>query len=400
MEVPFEPVPQELARLDEQLVSPVQPVVVRKRRPCARDSRVLACASGPAGESPHLLGMAAHAGTIAVAEVDAGNPWLPASQASRMRVGLYDARLRQLRQTQVALNGAPFDVDLAFVPGGWVAAVQTPGGSELIWLGEDGEPNAPRTPMPRTAHPGLAVAPDGEVLVVHVGDGGDGRWPVMASLVEPRGQVRWTVEALPEPVEPHFGGQVAADDGGFLVGRRTHDGVAVVRVERSGAVRPRHGSTMTTEYPSLAWCGAEGRLLWSDFTAQGQIRGAVIDRAGQRRGAQRLLGAVPDHFNHSPVLCDGAGSLALLAGHTGGTGMSKSLDLTRVDHEHGPLPKAIAVLAEGLTAYDPRMVRLDEHRVVVGWIGMVPGTEVSQLGLAVVAAPISTGRAQPVSLAE
>ncbi|MCY1057367.1 hypothetical protein [Nannocystis sp. SCPEA4] len=395
--------PYEGARLDEQLVAGKPVVAVQKKRPCSRDRRVLACASGRDSESPHLLGMAAHAGTIAVAEVDAGNAWLPASAAApdRMRVGLYDARLRQIHQTEVGLSGAAMDVDLAFVPGGWVAAVQTANGSELIWFGEDGEEVGTRTPLGLAVNPGLAVGQGGEVLVAYVQGGPGERWPVMAALVEPRGQVRWTVEVFAGAIEAHFGSQVAADDGAFLIGRRTQDGVAVARVERSGAVGTRHGVKSATEYASLAWCGAEGRLVWSDFGGHAHIRGAVIDRAGQRIGEEHVLGAIPDYFNWSPVLCDGTGSLALLAGHTGGTGMSKSLDLTRIDREHGPLPGATAVLAaEGITAYDPRMVRLDEQRVAVGWIGVYSGTDASQLGLAVVSAPIARERALPLSIAE
>lgn len=383
-------------------------------RACSADPRVRACAIGPGAGTPHFIGMAAHGGTIAVVEAFAGNSWLRQAdpQAShRLRFGLHDAQqLQRLRENELTFESPVTDVELAAVPGGWVVAAQTEAGIELIWLGEAGEPANRGVRLAKTSYPGLAVGSAGEVLVVHRGSvatTGESVAPpeaMMATMVAPTGEVRWSARLFESSIEPHFGSQVAADDGAFLVARRTDTGVTVTRVERSGAVGPRHLVKASTEYPSLAWCGSEGRLVWSDFSQSPHVRGATIDRAGRLanfKNSEHVLGSTPEHFNASPVLCDGPGSLVLLGGYTGGTGVSQRLDLARIDRTRGTRRGAIAVMAaHGHQAYDPRLVRLDERRVAVGWVALLPGGERSRLALAVVEAPVMNGEIAGPVIAE
>lgn len=374
--------------------------VAEEGRTCSSDARVTACASRRPAHAPHLLGLAARDGTIAVAWVAAGNSWLTQSERRVSHLGFarFDAQLRGLGERTLEVAEVAMDVDLAAVPGGWVVAAQTGKGVELIRLEDHGGRSGASTVIAGAASPGIAATATGEVLVVHLAQV-EGAWPVRATLVDRKGEARWSATIFGETVEPNFGGQVAADGGAFLVARRTNDGVSVVRVEANGAVGARHTVGTSTEYPSLAWCGASGRLVWTDFSGQGQIRGVKIDGSGRRQGYEHVLGAIPDHFNHSPVLCDGEGSRVLLGGYTGGTGVSKSLDLRRVDEARGAQAGAIPVLGGGgQLAHDPRLVRVDDRRVAAAWISVDRGTR-SRIGVAIVDAPVTAAPAAVMMIA-
>lgn len=371
---------------------PVQVVAPPKDAPlpCAADPRIRACVAHRGDEAPHLLGMASAGGRIAVAWVAAGNTWLPAPPAdpppARVGVALFDAALTRLSETTVTTRGPARDVDVIAIPGGWALAAQTPEGIEIHWLDPVGAPTGRTAALPGYL-PGLTASPTGELLVVHVAAHG-GRAPVVATLLDRRGAARWSAEVFDGSVEANFGGQVAADRGAFLVARRSDRGVAVRRIDADGRAAPFTPVGQSTEYPSLAWCGDAGRLVWTDFASQGHVRAATIDGAGVIRSPEHVLGAIPAHFNHSQPLCDGPGALVLLAGYTGGTGVSKRLDLVRVDPAAGALPGAIQLLADdGRTAYDPRITRLDPDRVAVAWIAMRTGGA-SSIALAVVDAPV------------
>lgn len=357
--------------------------------PCAGDPRIRACVGHRGDEAPHLLGMASAGGRIAVAWVGAGNSWLPAPSVepppSRVGVALFDASLTRLAETTVITRGPARDVDLVAIPGGWALAAQTPEAIEIHWLDPGGAPAGRVITLPGYL-PGLTATAAGELLVVHVESRG-GRAPVIATLLDRRGAARWTTEVFEGAVEANFGGQVAADRGAFLVARRSDRGVAVRRIDADGHPAPFTPVNSSTEYPALAWCGDGGRLVWTDFSGKGHVRAAAVDGAGVIRSDEHVLGAIPDHFNHSQPLCDGPGALVLLAGYTGGTGVSSRLDLVRVDPAAGALPGAIQLLADdGRTAYDPRIARLDPERVAVAWIAMRTGGA-SSIALAVVDAP-------------
>lgn len=366
---------------------PVQPVTdTLTTRVCGDDPRVAACAVHRPRASPHLLGMAVRGRTIAVAWVTAGNSWLPAPStypaAGAARIAWFDADLR-LRGEQDLEVASASDIDLAATADGWVVAVQTTKGVELLRLADDGTRAAPTEVLAGAALPGITTTPAGDVLVVHTGVHA-GRHAQLATLVDRRGRAAWTTEVFAGTIEPNFGGQVYTDGGGFLVGRRDNAGVSVARVEQDGTVSARRVVGGSTEYPSLVWCGGEGRVVWTDFGRM-KIRSTALDRRGDVIGPEQVLGGTPEYFNHSPAVCDGAGALVLLGGYTGGTGVSNRLDLTHVDRERGALPGAIRVLAEGdHAAYDPRLARLDDRRVAVAWVSLGPARTRAQIGLAVV----------------
>jgi hypothetical protein len=352
---------------------------------CADDPRI-ACAVHRPEVSPHLLGLAVRGRTIAVAWVTSGNSWLQSRAVmgtGAAHIAWFDADLRPRGQTRLDVAANALDIDLVATSDAWVVAVQTERGVELQRLADDATLAGPSTTLPAAATPGLATTPAGDVLVVHAAIRSD-RYAHFATFVDRRGRVAWEREVFTEAVEPNFGGQVYTDGGGFLVGRRENAGVAVVRLEADGRLTARRDVATSTEYPALAWCGGEGRLVWTDFEAL-KIRTAAIDRRGDASGPEHVLGGTPEHFNHSPVLCDRAGAIVLLGGYTGSTGLSNRIDLARVDRERGALPGAIPVLAAGgHTAYDPRLARLDARRVAVAWISLNATQTQSQLALAVV----------------
>lgn len=392
---PLAPPDRQAIEVREHPGLPEVPVVSAASDPlspavCADDPRIAACKVHRPDASPHLLGLATRGGTIGVAWVTAGNSWLQGSRdpnrPGRAGFAWFDAALNPRGETRLDVSGSAFDIDLAATADGWVVAVQTDQSLELLRLAPDGAPAGPRTALARAWTPGITTTPAGDVLVVHTATL-DGRAPEVATLVDRRGAVVWSTEVFEGSIEPNFGGQVYTDGGGFLVGRRDNHGVSVARVEPDGTVSARRTVAGSTEYPSLAWCGADGRLVWTDFGAL-KIRGTAIDRAGRAQGVEHVLGGTPTYFNHSPALCDGPGALVLLGGYTGGTGVSNRLDLTHVDPVRGPQPGAVAVLADnGHNAYDSRLVRLDDRRVAVGWISLSRAHTRSQIGLAVVEPP-------------
>ncbi|MCA9660186.1 MAG: hypothetical protein KC486_17710, partial [Myxococcales bacterium] len=264
-------------------------------------------------------------------------------------------------------DGAIHDVALTTTADGWLVALAVAPHIELVHLSADGRELGPRERIRDARTPRFAAdpqAPAAPLLTWVAASTG----AVHSGGIAPRGASRPPVRLFERTVEPNFAGQVAIAVGEFLVARRAARGVEVVRVSARGDVRARHADVGgSTEYPTLVRCDDGPRMIWSNFASRGEIRWARLDDSGALVGPEIRLSGVPDHFNHSPAICDGVDTLVLLAGYTGGTGLSKSLDLVRVDAEGAIVSDRLRVYdgAAGV-AYDPTM-RRDGDALVAAW---------------------------------
>jgi hypothetical protein len=391
---PREPIPE--------LIPPV--AVAAHGSPCADTPWLLACAAarGGGGVTPHRLAMASGGGAIAIAWVEAGNAWLstsPGRPSARVHLALYDDKLERRAHAELPTRGPATDARIVATDDGWIVAAQTTAGVELHWRRADLGPRPTHALLAGASSPGLVATAAGGALLVAQLRATSGVAPIVATLFDPQGAARWSAEAFAGAVEPHFGGQVAADRGAYLIARRSDGGVSIRRIEADGRPAELHAVHTSTEYPALAWCGDSGRFVWTDFGGHGHVRVARVDRSGAITGPQHPLGGTPDYFNHSQPLCDRDGALVLLAGYTGSTGVSNRLDLVRVDRS-GRLPGAIPVVAaDGRTTYDPQIARLDRRRVVVAWIAMSPAHAAASIAIAVLHAP-EGDTAAPAQIAE
>lgn len=358
---------------------------VRQAR-CASGEHVLDCAVLVPDRPLHLMAMAVSGRLIGLGWTTRGNPWVSAAEDGPAYFEILDDRLEPVHRLVIP-GEATYDVAVASWRGGWLLATAHAGPVTVLrHVGADGSMQGPSLSLDGGT-PHLAVNARGEVLVVRTGvnDGTHGtRAALLTGLDEPP---RWDVGVLEQPTEPRFGSAVALDDG-FLVAQRGTAGVEVVRLERNGRLTARHQQVgSSTEYPKLASCGATATMVWADFTQPPRLRFAGLDARGQSTLEPVVLGATPDYFDPSPVLCDGLGSIVLLGGYTGGTGVASHLELVRVDGR-GRAGELVPVLAGTQRAYDWRLDRLDGD-VVVAWIEL-EGT----IGVARLRAPAGGGEGE------
>lgn len=349
-----------------------------RRATCAAGEHVLDCTALLPGRPLHLMAMAVSGRSIGIGWTTSGNPWVQPSASGSAYFEILDEQLEPVHR--LTLPGeAGHDVAVAPWRSGWVVATSDGVGTVVRHVGADGSVQGPSLRLEGGAAPHVAVGARGEVLVVRTGmfERTHGtRAALLTDLDEPP---RWDVMVVEQPTEPRFG-SVVAMDGGFMVAQRGPAGVEVVRVEHDGRIGARHQQMgSSTEYPKLASCGGTATMVWADFSAQPTVRWAALDGRGQSSTTPVVLGAVPDYFDPSPALCDGLGSLVLLGGYTGGTGVASHLELVRVDGE-GRAGGLVPVLgdAPGQRAYDWRIDRLDGD-VVVAWIELEGSIGVARL---------------------
>ncbi|MCA9650183.1 MAG: hypothetical protein H6712_04545 [Myxococcales bacterium] len=345
---------------------------------CAEGSGAIACASFTPGQPIHHLAMAVSGGSIGIAWTTDGNgSWVHSAQPGPAHFMVLDERLEPVHR--IELGTAARDVTLAPRRSGW-AVVVSDGEQVLVqYVDRGGEPEGPSLRIGEWQAP-LAVANDrDELLLVHSGVV-DGRQATRATLLTSLygGPMRDQV-LMEGTVEPRFGSAALVQDA-FLVALRGRDGVEVARVGFDGRVTARHTQVGdSTEYPKLASCGRDARMVWADFSERGQMRWARLDEEGGTDGELVTLGGIPDYFDPSPVTCDGARSFVLLNGYTGGTGVASRLDLVQVD-EHGRAGRAVTVRrpGPGPGVYDSRIDRRGDE-LVVAWLGLQGSIGVARL---------------------
>lgn len=385
-----------------RVATPVVAMAVASGPACADDRAIRRCRVERPKVAPHALALAAGHGEVAVAWSSQGNSWLsdsaPSPAPGRVWVRRYDRALARFAETRVEFDGAVDEVALVATGTGWVLAAGVASrGIEVVTLSRAGAELGARGRVETGWKPRLAAG-DGGPLLVFGSTEPEHPGAVHAARLGGDGAPLWRSRVFDSAIEVHFGGQVAVDGGAFLVARRTNEGVAVARVEGDGTVGERHVEFGgTTEYPLLAWCGDGARMAWSEFGQTIGVRWTRLDAGGRKRGEFSQLAVIPEAFNSTPLVCDGADTLALLGGHTGGTGVSSSLDLTRVDPS-GVRRSTLSLRGDTRRgAFGHAMVR-DGDALFAGWIvlGERPEIALARVDVASTRSALADSEAPPV----
>jgi hypothetical protein len=343
---------------------------------CAKGKHVLDCAALVPERPLHFMAMAVSGRSIGIGWTTSGNPWVQPSESGPVHFEILDERLEAVHRLVIPVEAA-YDVAVAPWRSGWVVATSDGGATVVRHVGADGSLQGPSLRLDGGGSQHVAVSARDEVLVMRnamIERTAVVRVALLNGLDEPP---RWDVPVIEQPSEPRFGSVVAMDDG-FMVAQRGSAGVEVVRIDGSGRIVARNQQVGShTEYPELASCGATATMVWADFSAHPRLRWTALDGRGQSTTEPVTLGEVPDYFDPSPALCDGLGSLVLLGGYTGGTGVASHLELVQVDGE-GRAGDRKPVLGGTQRAYDWRLDRLGDD-VVVAWIELEGSIGVARL---------------------
>jgi len=330
---------------------------------CADGEHVLACTVLTPDQPVHHMAMAVSGRSIGIGWTTQGSSWVSRSESGPAYFEILDERIT--RSHGLELPGyAVYDIAVAAGRSGWLVATAEVSATVVHHVGLDGTIDGPSLRLPGSVAPHLVVEPSGDVLLVRTGASGT-QAALLTSLDAPP---RWDVVLVEHAVEPRFSSAVAVD-GGFLVSLRGPEGIEVVRLERDGSIGARQRQMgSSTEYPKLASCGRDARMVWADFSSQGMMRWARLDGRGASSDEPSTLGVIPEYFDPSPLLCDGHDSIVLLGGYTGGTGVASHLELVRVD-AGGHAGERLPVLGAPYSAYDWRIDALDGD-MVVSWIAL------------------------------
>lgn len=353
---------------------------------CRDDPRIRACRVHRASSERLPLDLGAGHGRIALlyAEVT------PTDQGQGTRSGasmiLHDRALTPTGEVRVTVDGWLRDLSLAATADGWLVALAADDRVHLVELDADGHETGARQVIDDASTPRLVA--DGPRTPLLAWDRGYDKG-FMAQGVVLRGAPPPVAKLFATVTEATFDGQIAVAPGEFLVARRAGRGIEVRRVSASGQLRSHHADVgANTEYPTLARCDDGARMVWSDFSGRGEIRWARLTEDGAVDGPTIRLSGIPDHFNHSPAVCDGVDTMVLLAGYTGGTGLSRSLDLVRVDARGQIRGEALPLHGDPTSqAYEPTMLR-DGDALFVAWATRgVPRIALSRVDLQTIRGP-------------
>lgn len=336
---------------------------------CVDDRRIRACRIDMSVVAHHI-GLAIGHDTVAVAAAASGNSWVRGDadgppSSTRAQVIVSDRALRPIGEASIAFDQRIRDVALVETADGWLLAAGGDAHIELVPLDARGREVGPRGRVDG-AVPRLVKRPGAGPLLVFVRTGKYGQDVLAGAVVGV--DLRGAATIFENTTEPEFGGQIALDGGAALIARRGSAGVSVARLGADG----RRGDLHTdfggsTEYPSLAACADGPRMIWSEFGGPTEVRWARLDGAGSRLAGPVRLSGTPDHFNFAPAVCDGADTLVALTGYTGGTGLSKSIDLVRVDAGGQRQGEALRVASGSI--YDPELVS-DAEALFVAWVAL------------------------------
>lgn len=293
--------------------------------------------------------------------------WVEGS--THVGVALFDRALNVLRSTPCAGFAGARRVALTATRGGFLLAVETPGGVRLTPVALDGTLAAQGATITDGRTPLLAPGPSGDALLVYTTSGA----VVRAVRATPEGAVTRTQATLfADVTEPEYGSATLAGDG-WLVAMRVR-GVEVVRVGLDLSVgAPQRPVGEDTEYPQVVASGARAALTWSSFGgATIAVHIAELTPTGALAGPARVFASpvsATRYFNVAPAVAVGEDLAVLLGTHTGRTGASGRLDLVR----ENALPLMRATVPHPVTrspelASHYRVAALDTA-AVVAWIG-------------------------------
>jgi len=343
---------------------PIAVVATAQKKLC-EDPRIRACrVYHPPGDL-FPLGLASAHGSVALLYATLSEGQLGPQGRSSATLLLHDRSLRPHAERTIRTEGALSDVSLVDTADGWLVALGLEQSVELVRLRADGAEIGTRTTVDHAITPRLVADSPRPPLLTWSRTQDAAVW---AQTIVERGAPQSPVKLFDTTVEANFDGGIAVAPGEFLIARRSGRGVEVRQLSAAGQLRSDHADVgRSTEYPMLVRCDDGPRMIWSEFGDGAEIRWARLRDDGAIDGDFVRLSGTPDHFNHSPAVCDGVDTLVLLAGYTGGTGLSKSLDLVRVDARGQIVTDAIDLHGdEGHYAYAPTMLR-DADALFVAW---------------------------------
>jgi hypothetical protein len=361
--------------------SSLEPLVRTPTVECAQSGLALRTASpGSLTKGVARFAMASRGDSLAIAWVtsDATDP----QRGARVHVASFSTALAVERHTTVSVL-MPSAVAIAETPAGYMLAVEVYDGASYgifaIPLAPGLAPVGPPVSIPEGFGPVLASRPGGPPLLVYVQRSGE----VVASILDEQGAPRTRESLYFNPVEPNFAGAVFAGDG-FLVALRVGEGVTVARVELDGRVGARtapFGSS--TEYPWLSWDGHLATMTFTEFGTAPGVRLVRLGPDGAPVDRPVVLGALPEHYNPSSSVATPAGTVIALAGHTGATDQSDTIDVLTIDGQGGLAGPACRLFeaTPGRVASGARISRFGTG-VAVAWIDVDRSRPVTGLTLA------------------
>lgn len=351
---------------------PIATVAIAEEAPakvCEDDRRIRACRVTP-GVVAHQISLALARDTLAVAAAASGNSWVRSDagappRSDRVSLILHDRALQPIGEASIAFDRSIHGVAITASADGWLLAAAGDRTIELVPLDPRGRELGPRGRVDGGVPQWLQRDRGGPLLIfVRTGKLGP---DLLAGPVVGVDLVRAST-IFENTVEPNFGGEIALPGGEAMVARRTATGVSVARLAADGGRQSLHSDFGgSTEYPILAACADGPRLVWSEFGGPVEVRWARLDGDGARVAGPVRLSGTPDHFNEAPSVCDGDDTLVALTGYTGGTGLSNSIDLVRVDGEGQRRGKPIRVAAGSI--FDPELVA-DDDALFLAWIAL------------------------------
>ncbi len=332
---------------------------------CRDDPRVHACIVHRVPGDRSALALATGHGSLALAYIPLMNsPRGPEATAGATLI-LHDRELRPIGESRLVAKGALRDISLIGTPDGWMAALAIDNRIEIVRLDIEGREYGYRSTIADASLPRLSADPPRPPLLAWSRPS-DGSFA--ARVIVDIGSPPRPTTIFNSTTEPQFGGQIAIAPGEFLLARRSSDGVVIRQLSAKGELGSRHADVgADTEYPTLVRCDDGPRLIWSEFGGRGEVRWARLRDDGEVIGEMIRLSGIPTHFNHSPAVCDGTETLVLLSGYTGGTGLSKSLDLVRVDNTGEIISDLLPLHGDsGRMAHRPTMLR-DHDALFIAW---------------------------------
>jgi hypothetical protein len=289
---------------------------------CTWDASVCSTCAPTANGAGCTLAPQAEAVSLGATATQIGLAWIShGGGCDGVRLDIYGTDLVRISESACLASCDADAVAVTPTPTGWLLAVVTHAGLEILSLDAQGVVRgAPRT-LPGAGAPIFAANPSGQPLLM---------WSVaphqdayVALLADDGSEATFAALAFSTTVEAHRGDAVFAGDG-FLVGERAmvgRDTIAIRHVGMDGTLGPTQTPAPGyAEYPQLAWTGTEGRLMYGQFgSSQDGMYWTRLDATGAAVGTTVLVGPYPNVYARSPIVAEGTDTLAIIQGNTGAT---------------------------------------------------------------------------------
>ena len=288
---------------------------------CTWDASVCSTCAPTASGAGCTLAPQAEGVSLGATATEIGLAWIAhGGGCDGVRFDRYGTDLVRISESACLSSCSAVAVAVAPTPSGWLLAVVSRAGLEIISLDAQGAARGlPRT-IPGADAPIFAANPAGKPLLM---------WSLaphqdayVALLADDGSEAHPSALAFSTTVEAHRGDAVFAGDG-FLVGERAsvgRDTIAIRHVGMDGTLGPTQTPAPGyAEYPQLAWTGTEGRLMYGQFgSSQDGMYWTRLDATGAAIGTTVLVGPYPTVYARSPIVAEGTDTLALIDGNSGG----------------------------------------------------------------------------------